>query len=273
MKLPISALLVVYNEEEVMNRCLSSISDIVDEVIVVHDGPCTDDTLQIAKQYGCQVHIWQKKGNAEHHRSALTALAKNEWVLQIDADEYLSEQARAELSEHIISKYDGVDFYWPIWYNNQYFSYGYKRILYKKSKFYHIACNHEYMKPIDTTVITHRTEALLEHKPKRNHFEPGSLKKRLIPRAKIHAQRLTVPFGAIEKWNCSLKDWEWHQRFRMNHPLLLGVLGTFCLNLAINLSKFIRFRRAFYLRSAYILSIWNASVYWFYFLESRKVRT
>jgi hypothetical protein len=82
-----------------------------------------------------------------------------------------------------------------------------------------------------------------------------------------------VPFDALEKWNCSLKDWEWHQRLGLDHPLIFGVLGTVVLNLAINIVNLLRYRRAFYLRSAYILSIWNASVYWFYFLEARKAKT
>ena len=42
----ISACLVVHNEEKLIGRCLESIKNLVDEIIVVHDGPCQDKTLR-----------------------------------------------------------------------------------------------------------------------------------------------------------------------------------------------------------------------------------
>ena len=47
----ISANVVVYNEERNIKRCLDSVRDAVDEIILVNSGPCTDRTLEIAKRY------------------------------------------------------------------------------------------------------------------------------------------------------------------------------------------------------------------------------
>ena len=46
----ISACLVVYNEEKVIRQCLDSIKGFVDEIILVHDGQCTDKTLVMLLQ-------------------------------------------------------------------------------------------------------------------------------------------------------------------------------------------------------------------------------
>ena len=51
MKNGISAYLVVYHEEKVIERCLKSLVGVVNEIIVIHDGPCLDKTMEIAKKY------------------------------------------------------------------------------------------------------------------------------------------------------------------------------------------------------------------------------
>ena len=45
----ISACLVVRNEEKIIKKCLDSIKDVVDEIIIVHDGEYNDKTLKICK--------------------------------------------------------------------------------------------------------------------------------------------------------------------------------------------------------------------------------
>lgn len=93
----ISACLVVHNEEKVIKRCLDSIKDVVDEIIVVHDGPCSDKTLDICKKYTNKIFIRKYIGEAEPHRPFSFSKATGEWILWIDADEYLSEELRKEL--------------------------------------------------------------------------------------------------------------------------------------------------------------------------------
>jgi Glycosyltransferases involved in cell wall biogenesis len=65
MRNKISACIVVYNEEKVIKRCLDSIKNVVDEIILVHDGPCKDRTLEIAKRYTNKIFIRPHVGMME----------------------------------------------------------------------------------------------------------------------------------------------------------------------------------------------------------------
>jgi glycosyltransferase involved in cell wall biosynthesis len=82
----LSACMMVKNEEKNLPRCLNSIKDIVDEIVIVDTGS-TDNTIQIAKDFGAKIyhHPWQD--NFSLHRNQSINYATNEWVLIIDADE------------------------------------------------------------------------------------------------------------------------------------------------------------------------------------------
>ena len=51
MKNKISVVMVVYHEEKIIRRALNSIKDIADEILILHDGPCKDNTLKICQEY------------------------------------------------------------------------------------------------------------------------------------------------------------------------------------------------------------------------------
>ena len=51
----ISLCLIAKNEEEVIGRCIESVMDIVDEIIVIDTGS-TDNTIAVAEKYGAKVY-------------------------------------------------------------------------------------------------------------------------------------------------------------------------------------------------------------------------
>lgn len=61
----ISACLVVRNEEKVIERCLNSLKGAVDEILIVHDGECGDNTLKIAKKFNADIFIRPMAGVME----------------------------------------------------------------------------------------------------------------------------------------------------------------------------------------------------------------
>jgi glycosyltransferase involved in cell wall biosynthesis len=91
MNTKISACLIVYNEAKLIERCLQSIKNLADEIIVVHDGECTDQTLEIARKYTDKIFVKPHVGIAEPIRSFSYQTAIGVWILQIDADEYFDE--------------------------------------------------------------------------------------------------------------------------------------------------------------------------------------
>ncbi len=109
-KIPVTVIVPVKNEELNLPHCLHWLGDFA-QVIVV-DSASTDRTPQIAREWGAEVVDFRWNGRFPKKRNwALRNLEiKNDWVLFLDADEYLSEPFLKELRVCIADPaYDG---YW-----------------------------------------------------------------------------------------------------------------------------------------------------------------
>lgn len=91
----ISATILTYNEEKRIGSCLESLRDIADEIIVI-DSFSKDATLDICRQYGCNITQRRLSGYGAQRQYA-TSLTSHSYVLSIDADEVLSPALRASL--------------------------------------------------------------------------------------------------------------------------------------------------------------------------------
>jgi len=100
MRHPLSAILIVKNEEANIARCLQSI-DFADEVVIVDTGS-SDRTPDICRSMGCRVYTveWQGFGPAKQKALAKT---RHDWILSIDADEEVSPELRREILETLES--------------------------------------------------------------------------------------------------------------------------------------------------------------------------
>ena len=88
-----------------MPRCLVSLDDVVDGILVA-DSFSTDDTLSIAETHGARVVQHPFLNQSSQFNWALTQLDEDtDWVLRIDADEYLTP----ELAEEIKEKLTNID--------------------------------------------------------------------------------------------------------------------------------------------------------------------
>lgn len=84
----LSLCMIAKNEAHNLPRCLGSVSDAVDEVIVVDTGS-RDQTVAIAEQHGATVLYHQWTNDFAAARNAGLAAATGEWILVLDADEQL----------------------------------------------------------------------------------------------------------------------------------------------------------------------------------------
>lgn len=97
MRLPISVVVLTYNEEIHIERLLKNVSDWCDEIFVV-DSFSTDKTLEIARKYGAKIVQHPFENQARQFNWALDNLEiKNDWILRLDADEYLTEELKNEI--------------------------------------------------------------------------------------------------------------------------------------------------------------------------------
>ena len=87
---PLSVVIITYNEEKNIARCMQSVLPIADEVVVL-DSFSTDRTADIVKEMGGTFHRLAFKGYGAQ-KNAAAALASNDNILFLDADEALSEQ-------------------------------------------------------------------------------------------------------------------------------------------------------------------------------------
>jgi len=86
----LSVVIITFNEESNIERCLNSIQSIADEIVVL-DSFSTDRTKELCEQYGVRFSAHKFDGHIQQKNRALT-LAKNEWVLSLDADEAPDEE-------------------------------------------------------------------------------------------------------------------------------------------------------------------------------------
>lgn len=85
----ISVVVNTHNEEKNIGRCLESVKDFADEIVVV-DMHSTDKTVETAKKYGAKVFYHDYTRFVEPARNFALQQAQSSWILLIDADEELS---------------------------------------------------------------------------------------------------------------------------------------------------------------------------------------
>ena len=99
MKLDLSVIILTYNEEIHIRRCLENVADIAKDIFII-DSYSTDRTLEIAKEYA-NVHVLQNKWENNYAKQFNWGLQNadihTEWVLRLDADEYLLPELKDEL--------------------------------------------------------------------------------------------------------------------------------------------------------------------------------
>jgi len=88
----LSVTIITLNEADRIVRCLESVKDLADEIIVLDSGS-TDGTLDIVRRYTDQVFETDWPGYGPQKQRAL-AKAQYDWVLAIDADEALDEELK-----------------------------------------------------------------------------------------------------------------------------------------------------------------------------------
>ena len=93
----ISVVIITYNEEQHLARCLASVQAVADEIIVL-DSLSTDRTVEIAQSHGVKVFSHKFLGHIEQKNKALSFASKS-YILSLDADEALSQDLCEQILE------------------------------------------------------------------------------------------------------------------------------------------------------------------------------
>lgn len=95
----LSLVVITHNEEIALEHCLQSCVDLVDEIIIVDSGS-TDQTESIAEKYNAKFTYQDWLGFGPQKNYAVK-LAKNDWVLCLDADEFLTPELALEIRNEL----------------------------------------------------------------------------------------------------------------------------------------------------------------------------
>ena len=92
--------MIVKDEEEFLPRCLKSVKNHVDEMVIVDTGS-TDRTVEIARSYGATIYYHAWENSFCKARNYSLTYATSDWILILDADEEIDKEDAHKLKEVI----------------------------------------------------------------------------------------------------------------------------------------------------------------------------
>lgn len=146
----ISLCMIVKNEEDVIERCLNSVKDAVDEMIIVDTGS-TDKTKQLATALGAKVYNFEWINHFAAARNYSFQQATSDYILWLDADDVLQPedlQRLIELKSRANFNYDTVTMKYHLSFDengNPTYSYRRNRLVKRSKHFQWIGPVHEYL--------------------------------------------------------------------------------------------------------------------------------
>ena len=102
----LSGVVVTYNEEKYIKKCLESLKNICDEIIAF-DSFSTDNTVKILKEFNCTIYQHEFDNHRDQKNRAIEKCS-NEWVFLLDSDEYLEDKL-INIIPNLMSNNDGID--------------------------------------------------------------------------------------------------------------------------------------------------------------------
>jgi glycosyltransferase involved in cell wall biosynthesis len=265
----ISAILVVKDEAALIERCLKSLQGLVQEIIVVHDGPCSDTSLDIARAYGAKILIGKFWGYMEPHLVPAYEQASGEWLLRIDADEFLSDDLRRALPSLVSdSKIAAYEFNWPLFDGKKYLtkSWPEKICLFRKDKISFVALPDA---PTEVAGLIKRVDYTLEHRPLKDNYAFGVFKTRWLRLARMRAELYAADFSIFPKFNSKSDDWTLRFRLRRRFPLL--VLPFDCLIVFLRIVASGWHEGLIVIRVALMTTALRAAIDWMMFKQKIKI--
>lgn len=201
--------MIVKNEEKVLDRCLASIFDLMDEIIIVDTGS-TDRTKEIAGKYTGRIYDFAWCDDFSKARNFAFEKAACDYIYSADADEVLDEENHEKfrlLKENLMPEVEIVQMY----YGNQLANgtvYNFDREL--RPKLFKRLRSFVWTEPVHETVrllpVVYDSEIEITHKPEHNHGGRDiAIFEQLLARGEALSKRLS-DFYARELFVAGTKE-------------------------------------------------------------------
>ncbi|MFA6393313.1 MAG: glycosyltransferase [Patescibacteria group bacterium] len=216
----ISACLIIRDEAGLLERCLESLKKAADEIIIIHDGECKDKSLEIARRFKARIFERPERGYMEAHLPFAFREARGNWILRIDADEYLSPELADSLRSLAAADFSAYSFFWPLWDGKKEITSRWpeKTCFFKKSAVSFIAVPHAYIRVAGKTA---KSSFTLRHRPDYDNLSLAVFKNKWLKWAGLQAKIYLKDFSEIEKFNCQDMDWPLKIMIRKKFSILL----------------------------------------------------
>jgi len=229
----LTVIILTYNEELHLERCIRSLQPVAERIIVV-DSFSTDRTLEIAQALGAEVFRNPFVHQAQQFQWALDNIpVRSDWSMRIDADEYIFPELADELATRL-SKFSaettglGIKrrvFFMDKWIRRGYYPMVLLRVwrtgtAYIEQKWMdeHIRLKHGQMEVLQHDMADHNLNNLTWWTAKHNAYATREAVERL--NAEYH-------FLEKEKTNASERKVKWHKQLYTRLPLFVRPFGYF----------------------------------------------
>ncbi|RJE86679.1 glycosyltransferase [Paenibacillus sp. 1011MAR3C5] len=169
----ISLCMIVRNEEDSLGRCLASVKDAVDEIVIVDTGS-TDKTKEIAASFGAVIYDFEWIDNFAAARNYSFEQATKTFILWLDADDVIEPEDLARLKalkEKEELSYDSVTMNYNLTFDhngNPVFSLRRNRLVRRSRGFRWIGPVHEYLA---VSGYTYHSDIAVTHRKERRHTD------------------------------------------------------------------------------------------------------
>jgi len=103
----LSLCMIVKNEEKHLARCLSSVKEVANEIVIVDTGS-SDNTIEIAKSFNAKIFHFDWVDDFSAARNFAMSKCSGDWILYLDADEELNPDSIEEVKRYKSHKPTGV---------------------------------------------------------------------------------------------------------------------------------------------------------------------
>lgn len=189
-----SLCMIVKNEEKVLARCLDSVADLMDEIIVVDTGS-GDNTKKIAARYTDKIYDFVWTGNFSDARNYAFSKAGCDYIYSADADEILDEENRRKFLELKAALLPEVDIVQMKYGNQLEFGtiYNYDEEL--RPKLFKRVRTFRWEEPIHENIVLepviYDSDIVITHKPEQSHTSRDiAAFERIISEGEVLSKRL-----------------------------------------------------------------------------------
>ena len=156
----ISLCMIIKNEEETIGRCLESVKDLVDEIIIVDTGS-SDKSKEIVSKYTDKIYDFEWVDDFAKARNFSFSKATKDYIMWLDADDVMLEEDREKFKK-LKSEMGSADIYKCI-YNCSFYPNGEPKVIQNRVRIVKREKNYKWVSPIHEVIIPSGIPIIVKH--------------------------------------------------------------------------------------------------------------